>query len=125
MGYEETMQAGAARYGDVTEMLRRDFGVAATFTQTGGMCAAIEMMLETGAMVLVTSADDSLPWDRAALTSWGVGVYAPNVGCCSDTEPCHCVDSAPAGWAEVSQAGYAALFATVSAALRDYVGVTA
>lgn len=72
MEIDEAMAVGAARYADALEELRR-FGPA-VFTQTGGMCAALEVTLERG-MLLVTDAEDSLSWWRGEQLGWGVGFY--------------------------------------------------
>jgi hypothetical protein len=76
MSYEETMAWGAAQYADVLAVLEEK-GLPATFTQTGGMCAAIEIQLETGHTLLVTDAEDSLSWARVEHEGWGVGMYGP------------------------------------------------
>lgn len=72
--YSETMKAGEAEYRDVLDALCRA-GLPAVFTQTGGMCAALEVQLETGRALLITANGDSLPWCRAELEGWGVGLY--------------------------------------------------
>lgn len=74
LSYEETMAAGAEQYGDVIAALERT-GLHAVFTQTGGMCAALEVQLETGRTLLVTDSEDSLSWHRAEQAGWGVGLY--------------------------------------------------
>lgn len=74
MSFEETMAVGAAEYRDVTAALEQA-GLPAVFTQTGGMCAALEVQLETGQTLLVTDAEDSLSWRRAEQAGWGVGLY--------------------------------------------------
>lgn len=74
--YEETMAFGHAQYADVLDRLH-DAGLPAVFTQTGGMCAAIEVQLETGRTLLITDAEDSLAWYRDEHRGWGVGLYAP------------------------------------------------
>lgn len=74
--YDETMAWGAAQYADVLAVLDEK-GLPATFIQTGGMCAAIEVQLETGHTLLVTDAEDSLAWARAEHEGWGVGLYGP------------------------------------------------
>lgn len=79
MTYEETMRAGEAEYADVLGLLRAA-GFPARFTQTGGMCAAIESVLEAGHRLLVTDAEDPLAWDRADHAGWGVGVYPAGEG---------------------------------------------
>ncbi len=72
---ETAMQVGTERYRDVIDALNAK-GLPTVFTQTGGMCAALEVTLETGAHLLLTDAEDSLSWDRAAQRGWGVGLYA-------------------------------------------------
>jgi hypothetical protein len=74
--YEETMAFGRAQYADVLDRLNA-VGLPAVFTQTGGMCAAIEVQLETGRTLLITDADDSLSWYRNEHRGWGVGLYPP------------------------------------------------
>ncbi len=74
MTYAETMAWGAAQYADVLTVLEEK-GLPAVFTQTGGMCAAIEIQLETGHTLLVTDAEDSLAWARVKHEGWGVGMY--------------------------------------------------
>jgi hypothetical protein len=75
--YHEAMRIGAARYADVIELLT-GAGLPTTFTQTGGMCAALEIQLETGHTLLVTDAEDTLAWDRSKHQGWGVGLYPPD-----------------------------------------------
>jgi hypothetical protein len=72
--YEAAMALGAARYADVLDALDKA-GLTAVFTQTGGMCAALEITLDNGAHLLVTDAEDTLAWDRAQHAGWGVGLY--------------------------------------------------
>jgi len=74
--YEETMRHGAAEYADAVAALRAA-GFPARFTQTGGMNAAIESVLDGGGRLLVTDRDDSLAWSRAEHRGWAVGVYPP------------------------------------------------
>jgi hypothetical protein len=74
MTYEETMRRGAAEYADVLDALLHA-GLPGHFTQTGGMCAAIEIQLEADSSLLITEADDTLCWDRQQHASWGVGFY--------------------------------------------------
>lgn len=50
-------------------------GLPAVFTQTGGMCAAIEMQLETGWTLSVTDSEDSLAWARTEHQAGGLGLY--------------------------------------------------
>ena len=74
MSYDDTMAWGAGQYADVLAALE-DKGLPATFTQTGGMCAAIEVQLETGRRLLITDAEDTLSWARVEHEGWGVGLY--------------------------------------------------
>lgn len=76
MSYDETLAWGAAQYRDVLDRLDEE-GLPATFTQTGGMCAGIEVQLETGHTLLITDAEDSLSWARVEHAGWGVGLYEP------------------------------------------------
>lgn len=78
MGVREAMLVGAGRYGDALAELGR-FGPA-EFTQTGGMCAALQVRLERG-YLLVTDAEEPLPWDRSELRGWGVGFYPTDDVC--------------------------------------------
>ncbi len=77
LSYDSSMQVGAARYQDVLDGLRAG-GWPAAFTQTGGMCAALEVMLDSGHTLLITDAEDSLSWDREEHRGWGVGLYPPD-----------------------------------------------
>jgi len=72
---DETMARGAAQYADAERALRFA-GLPATFTQTGAMCAALEVRLETGHTLLITDAEEPLSWTRAEHAGWGVGLYA-------------------------------------------------
>lgn len=74
MNYEETMRYGAAQYADVLAALS-EAGLPAEFTQTGGMCAAIQVPMEGGAYLLVTDVEDTLAWERGEHRGWGVGLY--------------------------------------------------
>ena len=76
MSYDETMAWGAAQYRDVLDRLEEE-GLPATFTQTGGMCAAIKVQLETGHTLLITDAEDHLSWARVEHEGWWVGLYEP------------------------------------------------
>lgn len=97
MSYAETMAWGADQYRDVLDRLEME-GLPATFTETGGMCAAIEVQLETGHTLLITDAEDSLAWVRGEHEGWGVGLY----------EAGEHFDGAVA-WGQVSDAGVPAL----------------
>lgn len=46
-------------------------------TQTGGMCAALEILLDSGHTVLGIDAEGSLLWEREEHAGWGVGLYPP------------------------------------------------
>jgi len=76
LDYQNTMQVGQARYQDVLDALRAA-GLPGVFTQTGGMCAALQVMLDSGHTLLVTDAEDTLSWDRQQQRGWGVGLYPP------------------------------------------------
>ncbi len=77
LGYDTTMTIGAASYQDVLDHLAAR-GLRASFTQTGGMNAALEAVLDGGYTVLITDAEDSLAWDRDEHQGWGVGLYPPD-----------------------------------------------
>jgi len=47
LDYENTMQVGQARYQDVLDALRAA-GLPGVFIKTGGMCAALQVMLDSG-----------------------------------------------------------------------------
>ena len=76
LDYATTMSIGQARYQDVIDVLHTA-GLPTSFTQTGGMCAALEVMLDSGHTLLITDAEDALSWDRAEHHGWGVGLYPP------------------------------------------------
>jgi hypothetical protein len=69
------MKAGRQEYRNVLAQLE-EVGLPSEFTQTGGMNAAIEVQLETGAHLLITDADDSLAWHRNEQQGWGAGLYS-------------------------------------------------
>ncbi len=77
LSYDTTMALGQARYQDVLDVLAAS-GFGATFTQTGGMNAALEVLLDGGYTLLVTDAEDSLSWEREEHAGWGVGLYPPD-----------------------------------------------
>lgn len=77
LDYKTTMKIGQDRYQDVLDLLRAG-GLPGTFTQTGGMCAALEVVLDSGHALLVTDEDYTLSWDRAEHRGWGVGLYPPD-----------------------------------------------
>lgn len=70
------MAIGQAQYQDVINRLTAA-GWPAVFTQTGGMNAALEVMLDGGFSLLITDAFDSLAWARDEHEGWNVGLYAP------------------------------------------------
>jgi len=71
---DEAMAVGAARYADIIATLN-GAGLPTVFTQTGGMCAALEVTLDNGQHLLITDAEDSLSRERAEQRGWGVGRY--------------------------------------------------
>jgi len=71
---DEAMAVGTARYADIIAALEAA-GLPTVFTQTGGMCAALEVTLEAGQHLLITDAEDSLSWDHGEQRGWGVGRY--------------------------------------------------
>jgi len=71
---DDAMAIGAARYADVIAALT-GAGLPTVFTQTGGMCAALEVTLEDGQHLLITDAEDSLSWEREEQRGWAVGRY--------------------------------------------------
>jgi len=72
--YDQTMRHGAQLYSAALRALR-DAGITAAFIQTGGMNAALEAVLDGGAVLLVTDAEECLSWDRSEQQGWGAGVY--------------------------------------------------
>lgn len=72
MGVRQAMAVGASRYDEALRELSL-YGRAG-FTQTGGGCAALEVVLERG-YLLVTDADEELPWEPDRLRGWGIGFY--------------------------------------------------
>jgi hypothetical protein len=72
--YEETMNRGTAEWAPVLTALAQA-GLPATFTQTGGMNAALDVTLEGGYYLLITDGQEPLTWHRADLEAWGVGLY--------------------------------------------------
>lgn len=99
MTYEETMAWGAAQYADILKAL----GPGSTFTQTGGMCAALEVQLETGHTLLITDGEDTLSWARAEHEGWWVGLY-------DDRED----NDGPMACGQVDDSGVEALLALVT-----------
>ena len=72
--YEARMRLGRREYADIIETLS-ELGLPTEFTQTGGMNAALEVQLETGAHLLVTDAEESLAWHCGQQQGWRVGLY--------------------------------------------------
>lgn len=72
MELKDAMTIEAVHYANALQELRR-FGPA-VFIQPGGMCAALELTLERG-YLLITDAEDPLPWSRTELLGWGVRFY--------------------------------------------------
>lgn len=79
----EALAVGAAEYRDVLEALV-EAGFDAEFTQTGGMCAAIEISLGSGRCLLLTDRDDPLSWKRDDHDGWRVGLYEEEPGLPND-----------------------------------------
>ena len=73
--YEQTMALGRSQYEDAIDELTAA-GLPTSFTQTGGMNAALEVRLDGGFALLVTDAEDSLSWARAEHAGWAVTLYA-------------------------------------------------
>lgn len=96
LSFDATMEIGAARYEDVLAQLAVA-GLRATFTQTGGMNAALEVLLDSGHTLLVTDAEDSLAWERDEHRGWGVGLYPPEQA--DDAGECLAFDSTADGTA--------------------------
>lgn len=71
--FTRAMRHGAAVYLDAIAALR-DAGIPAEFTQTGGMCAAIDAVLDGGAVLLVTDGQGPLCWDRTEQQGWSAGI---------------------------------------------------
>lgn len=97
LSYEATMRIGRNRYQDVLDLLA-GAGLSASFTQTGGMCAALEITL-TGTLsayeLLVCDEDDTLSWDRAEHRGWSVGLYPTDHA--NEGGECLAFDSTPDG----------------------------
>jgi len=103
---DDAMAVGAARYADVITTLN-DAGLPTVFTQTGGMCAALEVTLEGGQHLLITDAEDSLSWERGEQRGWGVGRYI------TDSE----YDDGPLAFGETADCSIEALLALVAEVL--------
>jgi len=108
--YEQTMAVGRAQYQDVIDALSAD-GLPTSFTQTGGMNAALEVALDGGWSLLVTDAEDSLSWARADQQGWGVGLYGPE----------HAFDGECRAWATTGDSSLPALRAVIQEVLRSAV----
>lgn len=70
------MQYGVSIYAHELSLLVSS-GLPTIFTQTGGMCPALEVKLETGQTLLITDFAEPLPWDRQEQRGWRVGLYPP------------------------------------------------
>lgn len=73
-GVAAAMAEGTARYADAIGALSVA-GLPTEFITTGGNNAALEVILDNGAHLLVSNCDDSLSWDRDQQQGWGVGLY--------------------------------------------------
>lgn len=71
--FTRAMRHGAAVYTDAIAALR-GAGIPAEFTQTGGMCAAIDAVLDGGAVLLVTDSQGPLCWDRTEQQGWSASI---------------------------------------------------
>lgn len=111
LDFETTMARGQAEYQDVIDHLN-SVGLPTTFTQTGGMNAALEVRLDGGYSLLVTEAEDSLSWTRAEQDGWGVGLYAP-----PEQYDGECIAAATTDKADV-----ASLMTVIDEVLRTAVG---
>jgi hypothetical protein len=76
MTYDETMAWGAQQYQDVLDALA-EVGLDGEFTQTGGMCAALQVTLDGGYYLLFTDKEDTLAWSRVEHEGWYVGLFEP------------------------------------------------
>ena len=94
LDYDATMLIGRSRYQDVLDHLT-SAGLPAAFAQTGGMCAALEVLLDSGHTLLITDAEDSLSWDWEQHQGWGVGLYPPDQA--NTDGECLAFDSSPDG----------------------------
>ncbi|OFV75138.1 hypothetical protein [Rhodococcus erythropolis] len=72
--YGQSIEYGTLQYLDVLDLLS-SIGYRATFTQTGGMSAAIELAIDENKFALITDADGPLAWEREDHHGWAVGVY--------------------------------------------------
>ncbi|QOW01677.1 hypothetical protein [Rhodococcus pyridinivorans] len=72
--YKEVLEYGTKQYADVFSLLAAN-GFQASFTQTGGMCAAIELCIDEERFALITEDDGPLEWERFEHHGWAVGVY--------------------------------------------------
>lgn len=69
------MAWGAEQYRDVLNALAQA-GLDGEFVQTGGMCAALEVVLD-GGHLLFTDLKDTLSWSRCDHEGWAAGLYEP------------------------------------------------
>jgi hypothetical protein len=104
---DEAMAVGEARYADVIAALNHA-GLPTVFTQTGGMCAALEVTLEAGQHLLITDAEDSLSWEREEQRGWGVGRYV------ADSE----YDDGPLAFGDSEDSSIESLFALIREVLE-------
>lgn len=106
--FEEAMLEGQAEYQDVIDALG-SAGYRATFTQTGGMNAALEVLLDGGWALLITDANEALSWARSEQQGWGVGLFTPEER----------YWAAPTAFASTPAVDVASLLALVQQVLRD------
>lgn len=98
---------GAERYFDVIGALVAA-GLPAEFITTGGNNAALEVILDNGAHLLVSNCDDALSWDRQQQHGWSVGRYRPS------SEG----DDGPVRWAESDDTSVEVLLDLICQVLR-------
>ena len=72
--YEEEMRRGAAEYSDILAGLTAA-GYNAEFTQTGGMCFAIQVHLNSASYALITDKEEILAPTRDGHRGWSIGIY--------------------------------------------------
>jgi hypothetical protein len=111
LSYDQTMAIGADRYRDVLDHLSAA-GLGEGGAETGGMNAALEVLLDGGHTLLITDAEDSLSWDRQEHRGWGVGLYPPDQA--NTDGECLAFDSTEDGSSE-------ALLPLLRQVLNDYV----
>ncbi len=85
LDYEPPVLIGQSLYQDVLDHLRAA-GLPATFTQTGGMCAALEVLLDKRAHALITDARTRCRGTARSTRGWGRGAPSLLTWAASGTE---------------------------------------